>query len=569
MKGFHLLSRLLFAILILPLVLLACRPTPQAIPSPLPEAPASPFPLPSQTSETPAPPTATATSSPSPTPTHQPRLAPLRLGPELDNFPPDVNPLTARRVEDPSWLSLPAVIVSISNMPVTTRPQAGINFASWVFELWIGQGSTRFLSVFYGNGIRRIPDVTASCPVREDVLRPSGEWIGNRVWLDENANGRADDWEVGVPGACIRLLEAATRQVLAETSTDSNGYYAFDRPDRPVILHVPLPKTYAFTTPDVGDDDLDSDVHPESGETPPFYPTSTASHWDVGLILLETPSPTPRPIVTGTPPDWFIPDEPYVGPIRSGRLTYNHVGRIFPNSCLVFASAGRGILEVLDACEIIHGVDPTTPNSALLTATRLRRLAETHRKPNQPVNYSGNLFADEVPPGGVPATDIHVYYHAYTQSAWRYDPISGSYLRWTDLADGTGQPLVPARDRLTGRQQAFENVIVVFAEHIRFRYNQFEINIGPHQTGYAYLFRDGLAFPIRWSTINRAWEQKTGLRRPMHFLDTHNQPIALHPGRTWIHLVTPFSYVQDQGNGQWLIRFVQPADWRDTPTPEP
>jgi hypothetical protein len=53
----------------------------------------------------------------------------------------------------------------------------------------------------------------------------------------------------------------------------------------------------------------------------------------------------------------------------------------------------------------------------------------------------------------------------------------------------------------------------------------------------------------------------------MYFLDTNNNPIALHPGRTWIHLVTPFSYVEDQGEGQWLIRFVQPADPEDTPMP--
>jgi hypothetical protein len=50
-------------------------------------------------------------------------------------------------------------------------------------------------------------------------------------------------------------------------------------------------------------------------------------------------------------------------------------------------------------------------------------------------------------------------------------------------------------------------------------------------------------------------------------VDAQNNPIALHPGHTWIHLVTPFSSVTDRGNDQWLVEFVQPADPKDTPTP--
>ncbi len=501
------------------------------------------------------------------TPTSQPHLPPLSLGPNLENFPANVNPLTAREVEDPSWLGLPAVLVSISNMPVTARPQAGINFASWVYEFYVGVGASRFLSVFYGGAVREIPNVGAGCATREEIIRPQGEWIGNRVFLDENANGRADDWEAGVAGVCVRLLDGTSREVRSETTTDSNGYFAFDRPSGEVILQFTVNDQYQFTTPDLGDDDRDSDANPTTGETRPFTADSHAPFWDAGLILLERPIATSSPVVTGTPENWYFPNEAYIGPIRSGRMTYNQVGHMFWNSCLVFASAGRGILEALDACEIIYGVDENTPNSSLLTGTRLRQLAEKNLVAGQPVNYSGNIFSDAIPAGGAPATDITVFYHAYTQSVWRYDPISGSYLRWTDMADGIGTPLIPATDRLTGRQQSFENVIVVFAEHIRIRHNQFEIDLGTGKRGYAYLFRDGQYFPIRWSTVNREWEKKSGLPRPMYFLDTNNNPIALHPGQTWIHLVTPFSYVNDLGKGQWLIRFVQPADPEDTPTP--
>ena len=504
--------------------------------------------------------------------TPQPRLSRITYGPEAEAFPEDVNPLTGREVSDPSLLKLPAVLVSISNMPVTARPQAGPGFAPWVYELFIGEGATRFLNVFYGEFPRAVPNARGGCEVREEIIQPDGYWIGNRVWLDENENGQQGAWEMGVSGVCVRLLDATSREVIAETTTDSNGYYAFDYSGAEAVVQFLKPDAYQFTQSDVGDDDGDSDAD-VNGETRVVQTEEIASRfaWDAGLILAEAPVATPSPVVTGTPPDllsksWFIPSEPYVGPIRSGRLTYNQIGGMYPNSCLVYASAAWDIGEMLDACEIVYGVDNTTPNSALLPVTRLRELAEESLNPRQPVNYSGNLFSDTAPADGQPANEIRVFYHAYTQSAWRYDPVAQSYLRWTDLADGTGT-LIPATDRLTERQMAFENVIVIFAEHHRFRHNQLEIDFRLGQKNVAYLFRDGQAFKILWSTENREWERTTGLVRPLHFVDAQNNLVALRPGRTWIHIVTPFSSVTDQGNESWLVQFVQPYDPEDTPVP--
>jgi hypothetical protein len=466
-------------------------------------------------------------------------------------------------VSEPSLLNLPAVLVSISNMPVSARPQAGPGFASWVYELYIGEGATRFMNVFYGEYPRTIPNISGGCEVRQDILRPRGDWIGNRVWLDENNNGQQDVWEAGVGGICIRLLNASSREILQETTTDSNGYYAFDRPNGDIIFQFQKTDSYQFTNQDVGDDDHDSDVD-INGETKIFSADSITDYLDAGLILNQGASATPNPAATSTP--WYIPSEDYVGPIRSGRLTYNQIGHLFPNSCLVYAGAAWDIGEILDACEIVYGVDKTTPNSALLPITRLRELAEENLNPRQPVNYSGNVFSDKVPEGGKPVSSIHVYYHAYNQSAWQYDLISQTYLRWTDLADGMGT-VIRATDRLTQRQMSFENVIVIFAEHHRYRHNQLEIDFTMGQKNFAYLFRNGQAYKIFWSTENRDWEKKSGLVRPMHFMDAQGNPIPLRPGRTWIHIVTPFSSVSDQGDGSWLVNFVQPYDPEDTPTP--
>ncbi len=68
-----------------------------------------------------------------------------------DEYPPGVNPLTGLPVADPADLLLPPALVSISNSPVTTRPQAGLSYASHVYEMYIGVGDSRFLAVFHGD----------------------------------------------------------------------------------------------------------------------------------------------------------------------------------------------------------------------------------------------------------------------------------------------------------------------------------------------------------------------------------------------------------------------------------
>src|ERR1051325_7170688 len=91
----------------------------------------------------------TQSAIPSLTSTPQSRLSLIPFGPEPEEFPADVNPLTGLAVQDSSLLTLPAVLVSISNMPFSARPQAGPGFAPWVYEFYIGEGATRFMNVFY------------------------------------------------------------------------------------------------------------------------------------------------------------------------------------------------------------------------------------------------------------------------------------------------------------------------------------------------------------------------------------------------------------------------------------
>lgn len=62
-----------------------------------------------------------------------------------------LNPLTGLPVQNPENLALPPALVSVTNFPPTARPQAGLSFSPMVFELYIGDGMTRYLALFYGD----------------------------------------------------------------------------------------------------------------------------------------------------------------------------------------------------------------------------------------------------------------------------------------------------------------------------------------------------------------------------------------------------------------------------------
>ena len=87
------------------------------------------------------------------------------LGP--DSFPIGVNPLTGLQENNVDLLKLPPAFVSIANFPVTARPQAGLSFSPIVFEMYIGEGMTRFLATFYGD----FPSTSGS-NIQKDNLTP-------------------------------------------------------------------------------------------------------------------------------------------------------------------------------------------------------------------------------------------------------------------------------------------------------------------------------------------------------------------------------------------------------------
>ena len=133
------------------------------------------------------------------------------------------------------------------------------------------------------------------------------------------------------------------------------------------------------------------------------------------------------------------------------------------------------------------------------------------------------LDFDLVPPfGGVEAGSIEVVMTGANQVGWNFD--HGNYLRHQDNRDSVdafGEPI------------SADSVVVLFVETIKTgRRDSAGSPVPDYEvtgTGEMVLFRDGKAFAGSW--VREAEEDF------FEFMDPLGRPLALHPGRTWIHVM--------------------------------
>ena len=113
--------------------------------------------------------------------------------------------------------------------------------------------------------------------------------IGNRVWIDVDADGIQDAGEVGLPGVAVRLYAASnTVTPVASATTDSSGLYLFDcvLPGM-YFVEFDCPAGYKLSPGNVaGNDLIDSDADPVSKRTTPttLFAGETDLSWDAGVF---------------------------------------------------------------------------------------------------------------------------------------------------------------------------------------------------------------------------------------------------------------------------------------------
>ncbi len=160
----------------------------------------------------------------------------------------------------------------------------------------------------------------------------------------------------------------------------------------------------------------------------------------------------------------------------------------------------------------------------------LWKLAEEKGLNQRPVLEPGLAFSTAVPLDGIPTTSLIIDYPADgPKNEWRYDESSGCWLHWVDD--------VPLNDFLTNQQLAFENVVIVYAEHYEADFLEYQsgssglYSVGAvmQGEGNAVLLRDGQRFNVTWRRPNRD--------SMMQFFDAEGNVIPFKPGKTWFNLV--------------------------------
>jgi hypothetical protein len=270
---------------------------------------------------------------------------------------------------------------------------------------------------------------------------------------------------------------------------------------------------------------------------------------------------------------YYGQDASKVGPMRSARLIDARLVPMY-HGVLAYTGADTGVigrlLSVLGGKLFIDG-----PNSApaiwregwdseagvnfVYTNTQeISKLVTLRGIKNQKPNLDGISFNSSEPAVGEPAKKLtvifgRVYDNGTNQGEWRYDPLTGKYLRWIDYLDENKKTtIIPLIDKLTGEQLAFDNVIVIFASHPNLSQKEHEdIEIlvsGDNAHGAAYLFRDGKMIQGTWRSFS--------LYETLQFLMPDGTPMSLKPGNTWIVIAAKNLSTFEQGEiGEWTLYF--------------
>ena len=236
-----------------------------------------------------------------------------------------------------------------------------------------------------------------------------------------------------------------------------------------------------------------------------------------------------------------------VGPIRSGRLPFESVRKLF-NGFIVMASAYSKVADQLSDFVNVFGDDNSDVNSALIPVSDLEQIARANGQDLGDAALTGMFFDEQVPPDGQTAHSLWIYYSYKNQVFWRYNEEDGSYHRWQDDADGV--TFIEQTDRLNGQPLTYENVIVLFAEHDVADTTMIDVDLLYVNRGKALLFRDGQMHEIYWTTKSEEYEKTTGKLRPIRFIDGDGNPFPLKPGQTWIELVPPYTVYWETVNSE-------------------
>lgn len=257
-------------------------------------------------------------------------------------------------------------------------------------------------------------------------------------------------------------------------------------------------------------------------------------------------------------------DASLVGPIRSGRFIDEDIVRGYK---AMFAFGYAYVVEMQRFLDsefanrlVLEGpdtpftrYDPKGLNYLMISTADLSAYA-TKRNLNGKQDLHGMSFKLAAPAGGQPAAQAIVRYSGVIYNKWQYDTGLGKYLRFSDSADdynGLDEQYAQVTDRLTSQPLAFDNVVVLVANHEVYSTDSsggkiYDILLSG--SGDAYAFRDGQGYQVKWQRNDPDVVSLTNL---------DGTPFAFKPGATWFEVIGKASTIKQSDQG-WRFTHQMP-----------
>jgi hypothetical protein len=233
-------------------------------------------------------------------------------------------------------------------------------------------------------------------------------------------------------------------------------------------------------------------------------------------------------------------DASMVGPIRSGRFIDAHLVRGY-KAIFAFGGAYKAEMDSFMGSDFANRMvmeapytplkryDPNGFNYLVVATSDLSDYA-AKRGLGGAQNLNNMLFKLAAPAGGEPARQLSVHYSGATYGRWDFDPASSKYLRFSDTADvvavGQTEQFTQLTDRLTKQPVAFDNVVVLYADHKLYSPGIYDIQLSG--SGEAYAFRDGQSYKVKWQRSN---SDVVSLTNP------DGNPFPFKPGNTFFEVI--------------------------------
>lgn len=273
---------------------------------------------------------------------------------------------------------------------------------------------------------------------------------------------------------------------------------------------------------------------------------------------------------------FYSNDSQQVGPVRSGRFFDEHITRMYHAYYVFNGADGRELTYFMNS-DIADFLVTSGPSAGACSLFFIYRVAPDISDAEHFMHYFDTIkfnaclarkgwdntkqsirsgfFSDTPAAGALAVHRIYTRYSPASYNYWEYDAVTRKYFRYEDTQDVVNnktEAYAPLSDAETGLPVTADNVVALFVPHIFA--NQFDqadevYHIDLVDSGEAYVFRDGAAFPARWS--------RPEMDQPILLTSLNGTPIFLRPGRTFYQVLGETStYTQD--GTDWRFTFKTP-----------